>query len=495
MFNWFWRFLYSLVKTIFYCIDFIMMFAKKLAGIEPVVVDYEERELTDYFLQSDSVMQAVKNVSLIAVVLIFLFAIFAVIRSIGKMGEDKTAGQVLFGVMKTMFYLFMVPVIMIIGSAFITAVMTAVYRATAPDGASLGSSLFVLIAEEAFDGAENKQNVLENFRNQLSGYDYYSTSQVDAHFDLSDLNYFLAFVGGIAVLVLIVKPMLTFVERIVSLVFLFVVAPLSVSTSLLDDGMRFKLWRDQVLNKFLTAYGALISLNVFILMLGVINRIDFFTYVQEDGSVVVDTFKTGLARLLFIIGGAAATNMGVVLFGNLINNGAGSQYAADRAHLSAPMARLGHIAGGAAIGAMHAVGRSAPAQKAVGTVRDMGNRAAQKLHSGASRASGVAKGLAGRAADKTGVSQAAHTVKAGASKAYDRTFGAVGRKASDLGRRIEGYALGNKSAGGSGGSVSNSAPNGKAEAPANRANADAIINALPSKGASGSADDSKKTGK
>jgi hypothetical protein len=134
--------------------------------------------------------------------------------------------------------------------------------------------------------------------------------------------------------------MLSFVERIISLVLLFIIAPLPMSASPLDDGERFKMWREQTINKFITAYGGLLALNVFALMLPMIAKINFLPITGSLGSVI-----NGIARLLFIIGGAFACRRGMVLVGNLVSRGAGSQDLMDQSHLSGGMASLAHMAG------------------------------------------------------------------------------------------------------------------------------------------------------
>jgi hypothetical protein len=116
---------------------------------------------------------------------------------------------------------------------------------------------------------------------------------------------------------------------------LFVIAPLSISSSVLDDGARFKLWRDQVINKFLIAYGGIIALNIFMLLMSVTNRIEFFD----------NSFMNGLTKLVFVLGGALACRRGIELIGNLISQGAGSQEMRDQAHALGGMAAAAHMAG------------------------------------------------------------------------------------------------------------------------------------------------------
>ncbi len=372
MFDWFWEFLYGLLKTVLYCIDFIMSFANKLVGIEPVYdANNKEIDIMNFFFTSDQVMSAFVMVAMVGIVLLFLFTAFAVIRSVARLGEGKTPLGVCANAAKSILYFLMIPAIMIVGSLFVSAVMTAIYRATLGGGTSLGSAMFTLFADEAYNGGGNKEQILDEFRRAgpfvegaSDNFNYYKTGQVDDYFSLSKINYFLGFVVGVAVLIMTVLPMLSFIERIISLVLLFIVSPISVASSVLDDGARFKLWRDQVINKFLIAYGSLLSLNIFILLVGVIYDVTFFKN---------NSFLNGMARILFVLGGAFACRMGRILIGNLVNQGAGSQYAQDAHNMSGYMHRVAAPIHGAAMGA---VGRVAGLGAAAGKTALGGIKAA-----------------------------------------------------------------------------------------------------------------------
>lgn len=465
MFNWFWEFLYSLVKATLYCIDFIMHIATMLCGIEPVMVDGKEQDITFYFLSSRSILDAFMLVALVGFILLFLFTIFAVIRSQAKLGEGKTPVRICIDSAKILLYFLLVPAIMIIGSLFVSTVMTAIYNATSLGSASLGSSMFTVFADEAFKGGigESKEEILELFR--MGQLDYYSTSTVSTYFSLSKINYFIAFLGGVSVLVLLAISLFSFVERIISLVLLFVVAPISMSSAALDDGARFKLWRDQVINKFLIAYGALISLNVFVLLIGVVNKIDFFPN---------SAFATGLARLVFIIGGAYACKRGTVLIGNLVNSGAGSQEMADRAHTNGAI-------GGAIKAAAMKIGSAAAAPFKLG-IREAKSAANTAIHRNQNARNAIKDEAArNRYTDKIMNTNASRYSLRGRLR---ENLGNTGQNATVrelrgikdiLAGRNDGVGVGS---GGGGGGVTESAPSVNRDNSANRASADTVRSAL-----------------
>ena len=367
MFNWFWEFLYGLIKVPLFCIDVIMMVARKLCGIDPVQIEKEidgeiiteEVDLLTYFMQGETILNAFGYVCLFGFILLFLFTAFRIVRDQVTFYDKKSPVRICLDSAKTILMFLLVPAIMIAGTAFVSTLMRGIYEATSNGNSGLGGAMFVIFADEAYIGpADDKLAILEKFRScslddYLKGvneFSYYNTTMVSQFFQLSKFNFFLGLVGSISVVVLLALTLLSFVERIISLVLLFVVAPLPMSAASLDDGERFKIWREQTINKFVTAYGGILALNIFSLMLPMIADINFFPMGGLGGNVV-----NGIARLLFIIGGAFACRRGMVLIGNLVARGAGSQELMDQSHLSGGMSTLARIAGGVVRGAYGAV--------------------------------------------------------------------------------------------------------------------------------------------
>ena len=333
MFDWFWEFLYGLIKVPLFCIDFILRLANMLCGIESIEVNGEKKEITYYFLSSDEIMDAFKYVCIIGFILLMLFTVYRLIRGQAEHFAGKTPQKICGDTAKTVLYFLLVPGFMLLATVAVTTFMRAIYAATSFGDASLGSSMFTIFAEEAYNGSLDKETALNMFRS--GELDYYDTATVASYFKLSKINFFLGFLGSIAVLLMLGLTLLSFVERVISIMILFVISPISISSSILDEGARFKLWRDQVINKFLLAYGGIIALNIFMLLMSVINRITFFD----------NSFMNGLTKLVFVLGGALACRRGMELIGNLISQGAGSQEMRDQTHALGGMSMAGHMAG------------------------------------------------------------------------------------------------------------------------------------------------------
>ena len=132
-----------------------------------------------------------------------------------------------------------------------------------------------------------------------------------------------------------------FVQRIFDIILLYIVSPASVSTIPLDDGGRFKIWREMLISKILGAYGIILSMNIFFLIVPQVANISFFG----------NAFKDGVVQLLFVLGGAFAITKANMVIAQLTGSNAGAQEAQQMlGNISTGMHMMrsvGHVAAGA----------------------------------------------------------------------------------------------------------------------------------------------------
>ena len=129
------------------------------------------------------------------------------------------------------------------------------------------------------------------------------------------MNFFVGIAGGLVILVMFVMSAVMFVQRIFDIILLYIVSPASVSTIPLDDGGRFRIWREMLVSKVLSAYGIILSMNIFFLVVPQISQITFFG----------NAFKDGIVQLLFVIGGAFSITKANMIIAQLTGSNAGMQ--------------------------------------------------------------------------------------------------------------------------------------------------------------------------
>ena len=344
MFDWFWSFLYLISKTLFRLIDGLIQCANYLCGVEPVQVDGEEVDFLEYMLTSGQIGFAFRVAALLGIIVVVVFSIIAILRTLAKEKAEGTPTQIVGKAIKSILSFLFIPMIMIVlinaGNVF----MEAMYKATLQGGDSLGDFLFKAFAMESGVSEGEVDAFLAS--NVL---DWRNTDDVWKLMDLSEFEFIFSWIAGGVILSCIGVSMMYFVTRVISIAILYIVAPFSIGSSVLDDGARFKLWREQVLIKFLTGYGMMIAINVFAMVcLLVMNpTLVFFS----KGS-----FIDYLMKLLLIAGGGVSLKQIMALIGNLISSGAGSNELRDAAVAGGLGGLAGKIPGagllGGAVGAM-----------------------------------------------------------------------------------------------------------------------------------------------
>lgn len=335
--NWIFELLYSLQKTICYVIDFVREIFYKLAGIETVNIDGKQTDLLSHFILSDTVKNIFFAIFLVAIVLLVVFVLIAIIRSEYAYGENKKSkGQILGKAFQSFAIFLMVPFILIAGIALTNTVMSAINMSMNPNFAttggttSIGGQILVTSGQYAYIGETAARSEIE--RMFLTGeLNYFDMSVVTQYYNLRNLDFLIGIFGSIVIMVMFVMSAVTFIQRIFDIVLLYIVSPISVSTIPVDDGNRFKIWRDMTISKVLGAYGIILSMNLFFIIIPQVSSITFFA----------DAFKNGIVKILFLIGGAFAVTKANLVIAQLTGSSAGNN---ETQQMLSNMRYGGHLA-------------------------------------------------------------------------------------------------------------------------------------------------------
>lgn len=317
--DWIFDLLYGVQKSICYIIDFIKEIFYMLAGVEPVRINGQETDLLSNFLLSDAVKKAFWSVFLIAVALLFLFVIIAIVRSEYANGENKKSKTLILGKACQSFIIFlMVPFVLITGIALSNTVVSSINKSMNPyvleqgQEATIGGQMLVTSGYYAYIGDESERAEIE-IKFITGELDYNDKDVVAEYYDLRDLDFFVGIIGGLVILVMFVMSSISFIQRIFDIILLYIVSPISVSTIPTDDGQRFKQWKEMLIGKVLGAYGIILSMNLFFIIIPQVQQIAFFG----------NAFKNGIVKILFLIGGAFAVTKANIVIANLTGSHAG----------------------------------------------------------------------------------------------------------------------------------------------------------------------------
>ncbi len=134
----------------------------------------------------------------------------------------------------------------------------------------------------------------------------------DGLVDPDSFNFLIAYICAIVILIAIISAMFGLVKRLYDIVLLFISLPGIAATIPLDDGAKFKLWRETVISKVFLAFGTVLAVNIFTIVAPQIWSI----------SMDASNFVNSVLRLVLICGGALSISGGQLLFARLLGTSA-----------------------------------------------------------------------------------------------------------------------------------------------------------------------------
>lgn len=236
MFNWFWDFLYSISEILFAIIDGMLQIANKLCGIDPINVSGQETDFLSFLLGNEKIWIGLVGAVFIGIFLLMIFSTIAICRSCVKEGK-QTPAQIAIHVGKTLMLFVAVPGLMIAFTLITNELMRILYTATRMGNTTMGEFLF--------------RSFLPDEIQSYSGtaVDWHKASSVRAFMkaagsSMKHYKFFFSWIVCLPLVIIVAIALLHFVDRTLSIVILYIVSPIVLSTTILDEGAHFKLWRD-----------------------------------------------------------------------------------------------------------------------------------------------------------------------------------------------------------------------------------------------------------
>lgn len=302
--------------------------------------------LLEVLLQQDTINTIFWAFTLAGLGIALVLTIYATAKSAFDLDFEnrRPVSKVLASMMKTFITFFTVPFVMYFIIQLATAVLEgATYVLKGGNNTTLGRIVFMIASLDAVDLSLSdaaKYNVstasgnitlgttaADKYRypfyslNAANPKDYADMKAVMEFFDLSNFDYFIGFIAGIFLLVVMAMCLLTFVQRIFEVILLYAASPYFVSMIPIDEGERFGRWRDMFISKVLTGFGSAIGMRLYLLVCPMImgNQIQFGMYVSTEMDYIM--------KLFFLIGGAWAVYKSGPMITSLFSFSAGQKEA------------------------------------------------------------------------------------------------------------------------------------------------------------------------
>ena len=301
-------------------IDGIMELFSGLTGISTINYRGQEINLVEFLVGGSTVSKVFWCVFILAIGLSCMFAIIALVKNMIANNRNITniVGKFFLSLLGTLAML----VVVILGILISNTLLVLIAQIFNIDTSiSLSKQLFDMCVGEWLSGysiAEIDFNTI-TVRDILGDYNpntmvgFFPTEwKMNGMINPNTFMYLPAILVVCGLGFALIKAIIKLVRRIYELVFMYVTMPMFLSTLPLDDGVRFRAWRETFMTKLILTYGTVFSVSIFAIMLPMISNMSI-TGISEYGNTIF--------KMFMVIGGAVAIPAGQALFAKLFGSG------------------------------------------------------------------------------------------------------------------------------------------------------------------------------
>lgn len=327
---WLVKFFKDLFAELFYkilaylceLVDFLEETFDIFAGTTPVkdVTRDVSDSLLNIVIFNPTIKKLFYMVMAIAFVLTLTFAVISVAKATFDLEFNgrKPVAQVMRTLFKTMIQFMIVPLMVLfilnLASKLLVAIEDSTKMANGTTGnPSLGSTVFAITSLDASvspsENVSGNSSTSKNFLNEgvrgyfyrrEAGWDYTSLSSIRPYFKFADFDFFTGYAVCIFLIIILAATAIVFVQRIFEVVILYVICPFFVSTMPLDEGEKYKKWKELFFGKLFGGYGSILGMKIYLMLVPFIMGNSIVWGNSSNDSAY-------LMKLLFIVGGAWAT--------------------------------------------------------------------------------------------------------------------------------------------------------------------------------------------
>lgn len=301
-------------------IDGIMELFSALSGITKINYKGDQINLVEFLVGDSTISKVFWCVFILAIGLGCMFAIIALVKNMiaNNRNISTIVGKFFLAMLGTLVMLIVVILGIIISNSLLVLIAEIFNIDTS---VRLSETLFNICVGDWLNGysvAEIDFNTI-TVRDVLGEYDpntvfgVFPTSwKMNGMVNPNTFMYFPALLMVFGVGFALIKAIAKLVKRVYELIFMYVTMPMFMSTLPLDDGARFRTWRETFVTKIVLTYGTVFSVSIFALILPMISSM------QIDG---ISEFGNKLFEIFMLIGGTIMIPTGQALFSKLFGSG------------------------------------------------------------------------------------------------------------------------------------------------------------------------------
>lgn len=256
----------------------------------------EDQNFLEVVFRSSQIQNAYSYIMLGAFSLCFLLTVFAVIRSMGdSIGEMKRpVGAVMRSALNAAITFLLVPMACLLIIKVGTVVTSIAVSFASPPDMRLCDALYVMTVGDNFKTAEARIT-FSSGRN-------FMRSDAISFVDYVDINYNVAVVAVLFMVIMLCGIILQAVMRVIALLTLFIISPYFVSMIPLDEGARFRKWARLFTGFAFATFGPMFVMRVYTVLVSMLGPGGSLSF---EGSMNYSV--TGwVLRLVIVLGGCFA---------------------------------------------------------------------------------------------------------------------------------------------------------------------------------------------
>ena len=258
-------------------VDGLMEIFSAISGITDVTYKGEKVNIIEFLAGDSTVNTIFWCIFILAIGLTCIFTIAALIKNMitSQRNVSTIVGKFFLALLGTMAMLAVVFLIILISNSLLVLV-SEIFQIG--NTTKLSSALFNACAGEWINGYSvsefdiSRLGVKEIFGDYTTGFVFPDKWKYNGMVNPDKFLYLPSLISGVALAIALVVAVLNLAKRVYEIIFMYFVMPMSMSTLPLDDGARFKTWRETFITKIVIAYGTVFSVNIFVLLLPLITR-------------------------------------------------------------------------------------------------------------------------------------------------------------------------------------------------------------------------------
>ena len=291
-------------------VDGLMEIFSAISGITDVTYKGEKVNIIEFLAGDSTVNTIFWCIFILAIGLTCIFTIAALIKNMinTQRNVSTIVGKFFLALLGTMAMLTVLFLIILISNSLLVLV-SQIFQIG--NTTKLSSALFNACAGDWINGYSvsefdiSRLGVKEIFGDYTTGFVFPDKWKYNGMVNPDKFLYLPSLISGVALAIALVVAVLNLAKRVYEIIFMYFVMPMSMSTLPLDDGARFKTWRETFITKIVIAYGTVFSANIFVLLLPLITRMR----IDE-----ISGFGNSMFLIFMIVGGAMVIPAGQALF-------------------------------------------------------------------------------------------------------------------------------------------------------------------------------------